>query len=88
MAAATTDFAFSIALEDFPAWEQKLKSKGIAVESIVKWPQSSQSLYFRDPDNHLAELITPGFCAHPTPKNRGYQYQAQPPHQGKQPLVE
>jgi catechol 2,3-dioxygenase-like lactoylglutathione lyase family enzyme len=54
-------FAFSIAAEDVPRWRQQLTSADIAIESEVKWPGGAHSLYFRDPDEHLVELITPGF---------------------------
>ncbi len=27
----------------------------------LTWPGGARSLYFRDPDAHLVELITPGF---------------------------
>jgi catechol 2,3-dioxygenase-like lactoylglutathione lyase family enzyme len=53
--------AFSIASADVPLWEQQLKSNGIAIESMVAWPEGARSLYFRDPDGNLVELITPGF---------------------------
>ncbi len=52
--------AFSISAAVFPAWEEHLKAKGIAVESRVRWPRGGQSLYFRDLDQHLVELMTPG----------------------------
>ena len=39
----------------------RLESEGVAVESIATWPGGAKSLYFRDPDGNLAELITPGF---------------------------
>jgi len=54
-------FAFSIAAEDLADWEQRLEAEEVPVESRVNWPGGAQSLYFRDPDNHVAELITPGF---------------------------
>ena len=54
-------FAFAIAAEDMEAWQGRLESEGVAVESIVTWPGGAKSLYFRDPDGNLAELITPGF---------------------------
>ena len=54
-------FALSIAFEDVEAWQGRLESEGVAVESVVSWPGGAKSLYFRDPDGNLAELITPGF---------------------------
>jgi catechol 2,3-dioxygenase-like lactoylglutathione lyase family enzyme len=54
-------FAFSIGAEDVRYWQQQLEGAGVAIESEVKWPGGAQSIYFRDPDNHLVELITPGF---------------------------
>jgi catechol 2,3-dioxygenase-like lactoylglutathione lyase family enzyme len=54
-------FAFSIATEEFADWQQGLKTEGLVVESEVTWPSGAKSLYFRDPDAHLVELITPGF---------------------------
>ena len=54
-------FAFSIDSEDVEAWQGRLESEGVAVESIVIWPSGAKSIYFRDPDGNLAELISPGF---------------------------
>ena len=54
-------FAFSITAEEVDPWRQHLISAGIAIESEVKWPAGAHSIYFRDPDQHLIELITPGF---------------------------
>jgi catechol 2,3-dioxygenase-like lactoylglutathione lyase family enzyme len=54
-------FAFAIAAEDLRSWRERLASKGVAVESAVTWPGGAESLYFRDPDQHLVELMTPGF---------------------------
>jgi catechol 2,3-dioxygenase-like lactoylglutathione lyase family enzyme len=42
------------------AWKRRLRDRGIAIESTVDWPRGGRSLYFRDPDQHLLELITPG----------------------------
>ena len=53
-------FAFSVPAADLPAWEQRLAENGIAIESRVAWPRGGLSIYFRDPDGHLAALITPG----------------------------
>jgi catechol 2,3-dioxygenase-like lactoylglutathione lyase family enzyme len=54
-------FAFSIDADDLEAWERHLEAEGVAVESTVSWPGGARSLYFRDPDRHLVELITRGF---------------------------
>ena len=54
-------FAFSITADDVPAWKRHLESHGVPIESVVTWPTGAVSLYFRDPDHNLAELITPGF---------------------------
>lgn len=45
---------------DIDAWKTRLNEAGVAVESTVDWPGGNFSYYFRDPDNHLVELITPG----------------------------
>jgi catechol 2,3-dioxygenase-like lactoylglutathione lyase family enzyme len=56
-------FAFSIAAEDVGPWQRRLGAEGVAVESVVTWPGGAKSIYFRDPDSNLAELISPGFWA-------------------------
>lgn len=53
-------FGFSIAAADLQEWEHHLARLAIAVESRIRWPRGGTSLYFRDPDQHLVELITPG----------------------------
>jgi catechol 2,3-dioxygenase-like lactoylglutathione lyase family enzyme len=53
-------FAFAVPAEDLAAWEERLAEAGIAIESRVHWKRGGQSVYFRDPDNNLLELITPG----------------------------
>ncbi len=59
-ASGTTHFAFSIASDDFDPWCERLREKGIEIESIVNWPLGGRSIYFRDPDQHAVELATPG----------------------------
>ncbi len=53
-------FAFSIAASELTRWETWLRENEVAIESTVKWTRGGTSLYFRDPDNHLLELVTPG----------------------------
>lgn len=52
--------AFGISRLDFPAWEDWLTRLGIAIESRKKWKYGGEALYFRDPDGHLLEVVTPG----------------------------
>jgi catechol 2,3-dioxygenase-like lactoylglutathione lyase family enzyme len=56
-----THFAFAVTAQDLPAWRERLDTERVSVESEVQWPGGAVSLYFRDPDEHLAELITEGF---------------------------
>ena len=52
--------AFSIAADELEKWENWLVEKDIEIESKVKWTRGGTSIYFRDPDKHLLELVTPG----------------------------
>ncbi len=51
---------FAIAGDNYERWRQALTARGLAIESETRWPRGGRSLYVRDPDNHLVELITPG----------------------------
>jgi catechol 2,3-dioxygenase-like lactoylglutathione lyase family enzyme len=53
-------FAFAIAASELSAWEKQLAVHGVAIESRVLWPRGGTSIYFRDPDENLGELATPG----------------------------
>lgn len=53
-------FAFSITTAELAAWEEHLSLHKIKIETRIHWPRGGTSLYFRDPDNNLAELVTPG----------------------------
>jgi catechol 2,3-dioxygenase-like lactoylglutathione lyase family enzyme len=52
--------AFAIEARELPNWESWLEQKGITIEEKRTWPAGGQSIYFRDPDRHLLELVTPG----------------------------
>ena len=53
-------FAFAVDAGNLAAWEARLAGQQIAIESRVTWERGGVSLYFRDPDNRLVELATPG----------------------------
>jgi len=59
-ASGTTHFAFAIPEADLGKWRAHLASLNIPIESEMKWDRGGTSLYFRDPDGHLLELVTPG----------------------------
>lgn len=50
----------AIPMSELAEWESRLTEHGIAIESRVTWQRGGVSLYFRDPDDHLLELLTPG----------------------------
>jgi catechol 2,3-dioxygenase-like lactoylglutathione lyase family enzyme len=52
--------AFSIPAAAEGAWQTRLNESGVVIESTVDWPRGGRSMYLRDPDHHLVELITPG----------------------------
>lgn len=52
--------AFAISAEELPGWETSLGEHDVAIEGRTDWPRGGKSIYFRDPDNHLLELATPG----------------------------
>lgn len=53
-------FAFAIDASELPQWEKLLAANGIPIESRVHWERGGTSIYFRDHDQHLLELATPG----------------------------
>jgi len=52
--------ALGIAAADYDVWRERLRARHIALESETRWDRGGRSLYFRDPDGHLVELVTPG----------------------------
>ena len=66
VATANTDatgaihIAFGIGRSELPAWEAWLSQQGIPIEFRKTWKYGGEALYFRDPDGHLLEVVTPG----------------------------
>ena len=56
-------FAIAIACDDLENWRARLHEHEIVIESEVRWERGGTSIYFRDPDNNLVELATPGVWA-------------------------
>ena len=56
-------FAFAVSPETLPGWRMRLIEYGVKIESEVRWERGGTSIYFRDPDNNLIELATPGIWA-------------------------
>jgi len=52
--------AFAINAADYERWGVRLQERGVTVESETQWERGGRSIYFRDPDHHLVELVTPG----------------------------
>ena len=53
-------FAFAIGADTLEAWRSHLAQHQVAIESEVSWPRGGRSIYFRDPEENLVELATPG----------------------------
>lgn len=52
--------AFAIDAATLDAWRSRFSGTDVAIEGEANWPRGGRSLYFRDPDGHLLELVTPG----------------------------
>jgi catechol 2,3-dioxygenase-like lactoylglutathione lyase family enzyme len=55
--------AFAVKAGALADWEKRLGEHGVAIEGRTKWTRGGVSVYFRDPDQHLLELATPGLWA-------------------------
>jgi len=51
--------AFRVPEPELQTWEKHLAACGVAVETVVNWPQGGRSLYFRDPSGNSLELASP-----------------------------
>lgn len=58
-----THLAIAISAADYEPWCTRLGELGVAIESETQWERGGRSVYFRDPDGHLVELVTPGIWA-------------------------
>lgn len=58
-ASGAQHFAFAIPRDSVNAWLMRLAEQGVALESRVRWDRGGESIYFRDPDGHSVELVTP-----------------------------
>ncbi len=61
--AGPAHLAFGVRANELQTWQERLTQSGVAIESVVDWPRGSRSIFFRDPANHLVELLTPGAWA-------------------------
>jgi catechol 2,3-dioxygenase-like lactoylglutathione lyase family enzyme len=52
--------ALAVDADELAAWETRLAAAGVAIESRVRWDRGGRSIYFRDPEGHSVELVTPG----------------------------
>jgi catechol-2,3-dioxygenase len=50
--------AFAMQTTEVGKWEMHLVKHGVVIESRVHWGENDESLYFRDPDGHVLELIS------------------------------
>jgi catechol 2,3-dioxygenase-like lactoylglutathione lyase family enzyme len=55
--------AFAIDAADYGRWCEHLRRHAVPIESETHWERGGRSVYFRDPDGHLVELVTPGIWA-------------------------
>ena len=53
-------YQHGISRSELPAWEIWLSQQGITIELRKTWKYGGEALYFRDPDGHLLEVVTPG----------------------------
>ena len=53
-------FAFETPSDQYEKWKQKILDEGIIIEHEAQWKNDLRSFYFRDPDEHLLEIVEPG----------------------------
>lgn len=45
---------------DTDRWARELKDRGVDILGEAEWPAGSRSVYFSDPDGHVAEIASRG----------------------------
>lgn len=55
-----THLAFACSAQELIQWEEHLAAQEVPIESRIHWERGGTSIYFRDPDENLIELATPG----------------------------
>jgi catechol 2,3-dioxygenase-like lactoylglutathione lyase family enzyme len=53
-------FAFEVSRQDYESWKESIKEVGIPIEQEYDWGGGFLSFYFRDPDQHLLEVVMEG----------------------------
>jgi catechol 2,3-dioxygenase-like lactoylglutathione lyase family enzyme len=53
-------FAFEVEQEEYEKVKTEIQQKGIPIEHEQEWKNNLQSFYFRDPDQHLLEVVQKG----------------------------
>jgi catechol 2,3-dioxygenase-like lactoylglutathione lyase family enzyme len=53
-------FAIEVSQQDYNKVKSTLENKGVAIEHEHKWRDNVHSFYFRDPDDHLLEIVPEG----------------------------
>jgi len=48
--------AFRIEASEFPAWRERLRVHGVAIEQEFAFGDNPPAIYFRDPDGNVLEL--------------------------------
>ena len=52
--------AFEVEKEQYEPWKEKVINSGIPIEQEYDWGGGFLSFYFRDPDQHLLEIVKEG----------------------------
>lgn len=52
--------AFEVEKENYESLKKEIASKGIEIAHEHSWPGGFKSFYFRDPDEHLLEIVQAG----------------------------